>query len=496
MKRLYLNLELLSDAVLSASGATSGGHRCLPFVPGAALLGVASSAYMSLGARAFDTFHSGRVRFLPGYPADGAGRGAVPLPLSFHCEKYPTSWSPGAGRLPVEPCPDLQNLALGDPSRMDRADALPTGFLWEDGRLAASSRRVLLKTAVAPETGRADDGQLFAYEAVTAGARFAAEVHIDDDVDAEVEAAIVQALTADVIGIGRSRSAEFGRARAWQVKPPDPRRMEQGGDGPLLIYCLTDLALDDPETGQPTLTPSPGHFGLPDGARIDPARTFARWRRYSPVNGKRARPDLERQVLVRGSVIAFDVPGGVDEAELVSSLDRGVGMYRQDGLGQVLVRPWFVAQNSPAARSGGTSAAQKPPPPPDGPFIGWLEQRVAAHDRQERAYLRACAEANAFVPHARARGGPGRAQWGMLREQAALASNAAELRRRLLGDDKEKGLLYRGVRGEAWKIRRKGKQAVELLAEFIDKTEDDLLVEALQILASQVTRHMSGERDA
>lgn len=75
---------LVSDVVITADGATAGGHEGLDYLPGSLFLGAAASAAVEESGR-FDPafFLSGRVRFLDGLPlVDGAQ--AWPFPLCFH----------------------------------------------------------------------------------------------------------------------------------------------------------------------------------------------------------------------------------------------------------------------------------------------------------------------------------------------------------------------------------------------------------------------------
>ena len=80
--------RLVTDAVISERSSTTGGHRCLDYIPGACLLGaVAAKLYDSLGQDAFTVFHSGKVRFGNGYPLSAAGEPAFPVPFAWHTAK-------------------------------------------------------------------------------------------------------------------------------------------------------------------------------------------------------------------------------------------------------------------------------------------------------------------------------------------------------------------------------------------------------------------------
>ena len=80
---LWLEITLTSDVIFSASGATTGGHDSLDYLPGSALLGAA------VGKHGFeaDLFLSGKVRFGDGLPLFSDGRIGWPMPLNFNCHK-------------------------------------------------------------------------------------------------------------------------------------------------------------------------------------------------------------------------------------------------------------------------------------------------------------------------------------------------------------------------------------------------------------------------
>ena len=84
MKNLSFRVNLLSDVVVTANAATTGGHQGLDFIPGSAFMGAAVSRSLSSGAPfAADLFLSGRLRFLDAWPCIG-DEPAFPIPLSFH----------------------------------------------------------------------------------------------------------------------------------------------------------------------------------------------------------------------------------------------------------------------------------------------------------------------------------------------------------------------------------------------------------------------------
>ena len=63
MNELTFQVEFLSDIVLPASSNTEGNIEELDFIPGSNFLGMVAQKYGDFEERAFDVFHSGKVRF-------------------------------------------------------------------------------------------------------------------------------------------------------------------------------------------------------------------------------------------------------------------------------------------------------------------------------------------------------------------------------------------------------------------------------------------------
>ena len=477
MSSLYLRLELLSDVVATARSATVGGHQSLSYIPGAQLLGaVAGKLYAELEQRdpelAFQVFHSGRVRFgcaLPGLD----GGPAMPVPLAWHHPKG-ADWVAGDRVAPI-----VRNLSrVSRDTLSEWAGRQPKQvrrcFVDDDCRVVDPRVSYSMRTAIGAE-GRARDGFLFGIEALQRNNVCFARVDADE---ARLLDLVRPVLVGDpgqedvgrVFYLGRSRAAEFGKVRisscdaSWQHKTQPPRPREA------LLLCLSDLCLMD-EVGLPTLEPRPEYFGLPSSWSLDTARTFLRTRSYSPFNGKRRKPDLERQVIVAGSVLFFtanDAADGLDSKKVQQTLQSGVGACRQDGLGQLLWEPAILADAAPASTTvaraddtaaGSASASAVRPELPADDLGLWLEPTIAMRDAEELAWelaQRWQTELSRWrIPNS---------QWGEVRRfarrQRGVIGGAAALRREL-GDFTSKGV--RALEG-AWGSKRRGPGGVDLTA--------------------------------
>lgn len=408
MTVLHLRLTLETDVVLSASAATVGAHRTLRRIRGSALLGAcAAQGYMH--PRSFDLFHSGAVRYGDALP-EATGAAAWPVPLSLHRDKLGTSTR-------------LWNLAVAERPPGQQLTQVREGFVTVDARWLQVPVAYSMRTSI-DDDGRARDGLLFGMESISAGQTFRATVTADDDALID---AVAERLVGRVHRIGRSRSAEFGLVHIERTDPPSESSwaLVQGSTGVVRLWCRSDVALRDASTGAPRLAPEAADFGLPDGALLDPTHSFLRTGRWSPFNSYRRRPDLERQVILAGSVLVYQTPE-VDLADLRTVLARGVGSYRQDGLGDVVIQPSFLEQaqidldawdpDVDVAAGHGGGQTQLAPLPGDG--LGrWLAARLDAESARDRVWTLSRAWAEQMKPYQDVPA----AQWGEVRRRAALA---------------------------------------------------------------------------
>lgn len=387
MHEVWLKIELLEDAVISSSAATAGAHHSLDFLPGANLMGVAAARlYEAMAADSWQVFHADGVRFGDGLPLSGKEL-AIPMPLAWHEAKADSAVTILAAQAG---CSRLQsgkvfNLAAGAaPDGVQLRQLRGTHVRVSSGQLLKPGMRMRMKTALEPGKGRVAEGQLFGYEAIAAGTTFATRLA---SINRDWLDQVTEALCGR-IHLGRSRSAEYGAAEVSRMDAPAmPASAPPRPGAPTRLLLLSDLCLAD-INGQPALWPQPGLLGLASG-RIEPAATFIRTRSYSPWNAYRRAPDLERQVIVRGSVISLS---GVDDDDwLVRARSEGLGLHTGQGLGSVLVNPAFLDHDRPAFSWQEKARAEaRPIPRPKSDLIDLLAQR-AGH-RTDGGELRQAAE--------------------------------------------------------------------------------------------------------
>lgn len=364
MNRVWLILRAHSDAIFTATAATLGGHEGLSHIPGANLLGwAAARLYSTRGFDAFTAFHSGKLRFGDGWPLTHSGAPAFPLPQCWRERKRAKG---GIARMDAGGGTDgyrigdvlnfqFENPFTDDDGNTIQAETIKNAFAAADGTAHRPVRGWRGKTAIEPGSRRAALGQFFGYDHIKAGAGFAALLEADEGPAADaVFATVVElfhkaASGGQMLRLGRSAGSEFGgefslRVEAshdvpWQPSEPvlENSSVHQGRRI-VSFWCLSDLALEDPNTGAPIIFPAGDVFGL-RGSELDRRRSFVLTRRYAPFNKTLGRRDLDRVVIAGGSVLAFAAAAAADETAISEVARRGIGLYRENGLGRVWVNP-------------------------------------------------------------------------------------------------------------------------------------------------------------
>lgn len=424
MNSFQYTARLVTDAVISVRSTTTGGHRCLDYIPGACLLGaVAAKLYDSLGQDAFTVFHSGKVRFGNAYPLSAAGEPAFPVPFAWHAAK---------GEEMNDSVANVKNLLYASTTQYkeweeggDQQKQLREGYFTLSGGHIKPEKRYRLKTAINRERmGMAEESQLYGYQSLQAGSRWHFCVEFDADVSEAIQKKVLVAL-GGTMRIGRSRTAEYGVLEAAAAPLSVTCMAPAGSSGnQLALYCLSDVALVDGH-GFPTLIPEATIIGL-DGATFDAGRSYLRIRSYAPFNGKRRRFDLERQVIAKGSILVYT--GEFTNEAVQSFQDRinaGIGLYRQEGLGKIVASPAFLSGFS--FTPGETVRLPAPEPAaavaPQSPLAGWLLARAA---EQEQA-CKTIEQVERWVTDLISGPCPKNSQWGQLRNIAFRFDTPAQI---------------------------------------------------------------------
>jgi hypothetical protein len=358
MKRAWLVLTARQAATFSASAATAGGHDGLSHVPGANLLGwAASRLYSQLSAdEAFTAFHSGKLRFGNAYPRTKSESAAYPRPACWFEKKRERGGivDNGEGKKIAE----VRNyqFLMKEERFSEQAEVLEDVFVAPDGTVASPNNAYVMKTAIESGTNRAKEAALFGYNHIPPQDHFASVLEADDDVSDKLFE-IIRVLfenasgNDDGIRLGRSAKAEFGGdfyCSAQETGPAPWSRPLPCEERPdiLNIWCLSDVALVDPETGAPALAPEPETLGLPQAGKLCQQKSFIGTRRYAPYNNYLGARDVERLVITAGSVLCFQFEAPLT-AEQLAPLEAGIGLYRECGLGRVWANPPCLSTPAP-----------------------------------------------------------------------------------------------------------------------------------------------------
>ncbi len=501
MRELTFKLTLLEDVIVNQRPTNQGGHKSLDYVPGTLLLGaVAARLYAKLSrSEAWQVFHSGQVQFGDALPLVDE-HPCWPLPLCWHEKKQESAVVSGSINEAR-----VQNFQHGTFADDAQPKQLRDGYIRADGRKVNIQKSLRMKTALDPTTGRADDRRLFGYESINAGQSFVARIRASDEVSAELweQVGAVLAEHGELL-LGRSRSAEYGRAEFWPVELALEPAIAPAQSEQVTLWCLSDVALLD-KNGQPSLEPTPAALGLARG-EINWKRSFLRFRRYAIWNAHRNGYDLERQVIQHGSVITLQLDSPLTDAER-TQLAAGIGLYREAGLGWVSVDPALLATAQPVFASAIPAASVKSEPsePQDAPLIAWLkaergEDKVLREaEKRTRAAgtnLKKCyelARAYAGVP-AHLPIGPSKAQWGSVYEKARAEDSA--------NFDWLKRDLFEGANpvckpaGEGWQDAFRDDAGVRnFCAWFSDAIDTLKTVQTVRLFAREAMRVADRERD-
>ena len=445
-----VDIELLDQVVLSATSATTGGHRSLDYIPGSALMGVAArTLFDSKGDEAAEMLAQGKISFGNAYPVieDAVG---CPLPLSWHYPKG-AEWKSDNGGLSK----DIHNLAkASDGLNKHQPVQIRDGYFEaEHGYYIPVPKSYSLKTAVSDQEEdyeAAEESELFGYEAIRAGSRFRTRVEVSEDESGETAKLIHDQFHTKTVRLGRSKGTEYGRA-SCRVRPAEDSSIE-GDPNSLIFLAESDLALVD-SNGFPRLQPEPSDFGLAKDWILQESKCFIRTRRYSLWNSKRGGPDMERQVIVKGSVIVFENKQG-EEAHQPKTR---IGVGQSEGLGRVLVNPSFLMTECPSFREKEPTPSAETPGTEDD-YKEPFSQFVTARHNEMQLDIQAASIARTWIQkwkQTRSEILTRPTQWGRLDDAARLSTTVSILKTKLgtvnPDGDNQNTIFGSGRMSEKWK---------------------------------------------
>ncbi len=464
MKRSVFQCRFLSDVILNASAATEGNNRTINYIPGAALLGVAASNYDSFGADSYMVFHSGQVRFCDGHLFQQ--QRSIKIPAAFYVKK---------GEKLDSGCDVFVHHRIDEKLKDEwRSNGIQIkqqrdGYMIQNGngyQMIKELKDFSIKSAYDRETRRAKDEKMFGYEYMSAGLEW--EFYVDFEQDAEYLMEKVKISLEGRRKLGRSKSAQFGLVEIQHISDEDIKSYNDNIPEFMVFYAESCLAFIN-EYGLPTLTPTAADFGVE--GEICWGKSQILTRTYAPWNQKRLTRDGDRICIDKGSVIIIHRTGAFD-ANLVL---KGVGIYRNEGFGSVLVNPDFlntdergvsniVFNNGVDPKNQFVSlSSEKIEIIENDPLIQFLknmEGRVKSDNEILEAVRHFTDDKANSIIYKKIKP----SQWGGIRERSSRADNLSHLRELLFGEKqgkdgiefkKELGYLTHGIAAEDWRERRR-----------------------------------------
>lgn len=372
MNKEYFKIELLDDVILSQKTATVGNHKSLDFIPGSALLGVAASRfYQDKLDKAWNVFHSSKVRFCNAYPLIDEKR-AFPTPLSLHTKKEPAAEKKNAAE--QENAPEKQG-STGEISNFVKAEAeegiqyrqMRSGYINivnnSDNSGAPETLHIVLpaltsrmRTAIDIETGTAAKSQLYDYESLDAGQIFIGKIEWDDT-DESIKSAVeiirnfFCSEEGNIIRLGRSKTASYGRAKIsnFTYSEENCSEIKCEKQNSFSILAVSDLCLRNSITGTPKLEVSLEDIGLNKSSSdnssgtcwtLDKEHSFMRPSFIYQYNAYRKELEIQKTLISKGSVFTFKstLDTGLSPEEkkkVIEAINNGIGEAKNQGFGEI-----------------------------------------------------------------------------------------------------------------------------------------------------------------
>jgi len=321
MRELVFNVEFLSDIVLPASSNTEGNIEQLDFIPGSNFLGMVAREYAKF-SDSFNVFHSGQVRF-----GDATllvdGEATYKMPLSFFHEKLNKTQM-------------VNHHLIKDFSKFKQLKQKRNGYITQNLQEVALDYNYAQKSAYDQKERRSKEGAMYGYSSIPAGTLWQFLVKYDEIDDEDLER-----LKMNLIGkkrLGKSKSSQYGQIIIREATKAEEAKsnLEQGAT--TVVYAKSRIALVNAE-GNPTYDLKYLVDGIEE-SNIVWEKSQIKTSTYTPYNGAMQTKTYSRVVINSGSVIVLQNLS----SEQLEHLEKGVGIYLNEGFGEVLVNPSFLAK--------------------------------------------------------------------------------------------------------------------------------------------------------
>lgn len=329
MKRYEFHCRLVSDLIVTSNAATEAYYSSLTYIPGAKFLGIiAQELYdMEDEKSTVDLFHSGRVQFGDAHPLID-GKPYYPSPANYFLKK--------GERLSAKVYLHHNIGEKGSEKfRMEYIQLRKSKdeYIQPDIRTHLMIvQNYRLKSAFDPISRRSKDHQMFGYFSLPASSEwyFTVEDHTGHYIEK------IKELLVGKKRVGKSKSAEYGLVDIKFHREIQQSKQETYS-GRTLLYALSNLCFINPY-GDTTAQPTAMQLTGSEGSTIRWEESQLSSRRYQSWNGKRNHRDMDRIIIQKGSVLVVDIDGEVSS----DFFEEGLGSYKAEGFGKVLVNPSFL----------------------------------------------------------------------------------------------------------------------------------------------------------
>ena len=400
MGELTFQVEFLSDIVLPASSNTEGNIEHLDFIPGSNFLGMVAKKYGDFND-SFKVFHSGNVRF-----GDATmlheGRATYKMPLSFFHEKLNKNEM-------------VNHHLIEDFSEFKQLKQKRKGYITQELEEVSIDYNYAQKSAYDKDKRRSRDSSMYGYNAIPSGTLWQFSVRYDG-----IDSEDVERIKSNLLGrkrLGKSKSSQYGQVRISEAKKSNMVACDSRKTTTVILYAKSRIALVD-EEGNPTYNLKYLIEGL-DESQIVWEKSQIKTSTFTPYNGAMQTKSYARVVINSGSVIVLE---NLSEEQL-KSLERGVGVYLNEGFGEVLVNPSFLKKQGRFSLNDASTKSKPKALPITEPIVRFLNDK----EQKKRENLDLASKVNSFMQeHKTLYKNISNAQWGTIRSICTSGSERFE----------------------------------------------------------------------
>ncbi len=326
MKKIHqYKCTLLSDVILTSMATTEGYKESLNYISGAKFMGiVARQLYHETDIpTTLAIFHNGTVHFSD----------ATPMIDGTTTAKVPFSWFYEKGKKLSDPIYLHHNLLNESETKTMQLRQARDGYFSVEKQLFITLEQDFsIKSAYDIDNRKSKDSQMYGYFSLKKGTSWSFSV-------ADTEGVYAERIKAILIGkhqIGKSKSAEYGLVNIECLS----ENIEETGEtykNEVLVYAQSNLCFYD-DFGKCTALPTTEQLVGTPNASIVWKKSQVRSRNYQTWNGKRNNRDADRLIIESGSVFFVELK----EAITTEFFTNGIGAYRNEGFGKVLINPNFL----------------------------------------------------------------------------------------------------------------------------------------------------------